>query len=60
MPTIFEINCATKLIHDFCNEKGKNELYGVSYTLISNQFHEDSFPRVSELPDMEIFDEEVQ
>ena len=36
MPTIFEINCASKLIHDFNAEKTDNELYGISYTLISN------------------------
>ena len=36
MPTIFEINCASKLIHDFNADKTPNELYGLSYTLISN------------------------
>ena len=36
MPTIFEINCGTKLIHDYSSDKGSNELYGFSYTLISN------------------------
>lgn len=60
MPTIYEINCASKLIHDFSPERGKNELYGVSYTIISNQFHVDSFPQVNGLPDVEIIDEEQQ
>ena len=36
MPTIFEINCGTKLIHDYNAEKGDNELFGFSYTIISN------------------------
>ncbi|MNY80334.1 hypothetical protein D3C86_2213310 [compost metagenome] len=58
MPTIFEINCASKLIHDFNSEKNANELYGFSYTLISNQFLADSFPiHNGELPDVEIIDE---
>ena len=58
MPTIFEINCASKLIHDFNSEKGSNEIYGVSYTLISNQFLHDSFPFSAGLPEIEIIDTE--
>lgn len=58
MPTIFELNCASKLIHDFNSEKSSNELYGVSYALISNQFYEDSFPMINGLPEIEIVDEE--
>lgn len=45
MPTIFEINCQSILIHDFDpDKKAIDEHYGFSYSMISNQFLLDSLP----------------
>ena len=38
MPTIFELNCHSILIHDFDGTQKADALYGFSYSVISNQF----------------------
>jgi len=42
MPKIFEINCFSKVDHDFDDKIPPDELYGVSFTLISNKYLFDS------------------
>ena len=44
MPSIFELNCQSIIIHDYDTGMKATDYYGFSYSIISNQFHKDSFP----------------
>lgn len=41
MPTIFEINSQSLILHDFDSERPLEELYGFTYSVVSNQYVDD-------------------
>lgn len=60
MPIIYEINCATKLIHDYHADKGANEPFGITYSIISNQFLENTplSKALTDLPKLELISDD--